>query len=163
MDQYFKLKTAIVLVTVLFFVVSAIAQEEIERNKMKEEPVRGISITLPVYSGLPNPQWWITEGDEFEKITFLIKSMKTVNDSLFNYNEWNKPGYASFWIVSREIEDLPKSVHIWRDMAYIPQRDEMIPLYAKGVTELYDMLVKQAEKKGYKEYFLNYHEQNKNK
>ena len=159
MYQYLKLKTTIVLVTLLFFVIPAIAQEETERNKMKEEPTRGISITLPVYSGIPNPQWWITDGDEFEKIIYLIKSMKTVNDSLFNYDEWNKPGYASFWIVSREIMDLPKSVHIWRDMGYIPQHEEMIPLYAKGVTELYDMLVKQAEERGYEEFFINYHKQ----
>lgn len=162
MDQYFKLnklKTIIVLMILLFFVVSTNALEKIERNTMKEKPIRGISIMLPVYSGRPNPQWWISEGSEFEKLINLIKSMKTVKGSLFNYDEWNRPGYASFWIVSREIEDLPKSVHIWRDMAYVPQNDEKIPLYVKGVTELYDMLVKQAEERGYRKFFLNYHKQ----
>ena len=48
-------------------------------------------------------------------------------------------------------------------MAYILWNEKETPSYAKGATELYNMLVKQAEEKGYKEYFLNYHEQNKNK
>ena len=128
-----------------------------------EFPDKGISITLSVFSGRPNPQWWITEKPELEKLITVIKSMKTVKDSLFNYNEWNRLGYASFWIDSREIEEIPKSIHIWRDMAYILWNEKETPSYAKGATELYDMLVKQAEEKGYKEYFLNYHEQNKNK
>ncbi len=165
MDQYFKLnklKTIVVFMLQILLVVSTIAQEKIESNIMKEDPIKGISILLPVYSGRPNPQWWITEGPELEKLQKVIRLMKTIEDSIFDYDEWNRPGYASFWIDSREIENIPKSIHIWRDMAYIFLNEKDTPSYAKGVTKLYDMLVKQAEERGYKEYFLNYHEQNNN-
>lgn len=158
-----NLKIISIFILIFYLILSSFAQEKIERNTKNEEPVKGISIMFPIYSGRPNPQWWITEGPELERLLAVIKSMKTVKDSIFNYNEWNKPGYASFWIDSREIEGIPKSIHIWRDMAYILWNEKDTPSYAKGVTKLYDILVKQAEEKGYKEYFLNYHEQNKNK
>lgn len=159
MNRYFKLKPIILLMILVFFSGFTFSQEINEESNVKMEPLTGISVTLSVYSGNPNPQWWITEGPEFEKFFDLLKSMKTVNDSIFNYNEWNRLGYATFRIVPREITELPKSVHIWRDMAVISQYEEENLLYADGVTALYDLLVKQAEERGHEEFFINYHKQ----
>lgn len=151
-----------VLLLILLLSVMASAQEKDHSDPTAEKPVKGISIMLPIYSGRPNPVWWITEGPEFKSVIEHIRSMKPVENEIFDYDEWNKPGYASFWIVPYELKDLPSSIHIWRDMALITMGGEKARLYAKEATELYDLLVKQAEEKGYRKYFLNYHRQKEN-
>lgn len=162
MDKYIKLKMFLLLIMLISFGRVTIAQEKIEGYSGSEKPEVGISITFPIYSGRANPQWWLTEGQEFQELIELIKIINSVDDSLFNYNEWNRGGYASFWIDSRNIKDIPKSIHIWRDMAIIISIEDEQYLYANGVLELYDLLVKLAEEKGYKEYFINYHQLGQN-
>lgn len=160
MNRQFLIFQVVLVILILVMInlsLPLLAQEETKKEEQKEDPVRGISVTLPIYSGRMNPQWWLTDGPEFKKVLELIKSMKAVNDSLFDYDKWNIPGNAAFRLVSREIKGIPRHIHIWRDMAYIPADDEKSPRYAKNVLELYDLLVKQAEAKGYSEYFRNYH------
>ncbi|MEW5925685.1 MAG: hypothetical protein AB1746_17010, partial [Candidatus Zixiibacteriota bacterium] len=102
-----------------------------------------------------------TEGPVFDTLVRMIKSVKAVPESLFSYDEWNRPGYAIFRIATREIDGLPKKVNIWRDMIYIPQDGEKRALYSKEGARIYDFLVRQAEERGYKEFFVNYHKSKK--
>ncbi len=151
------------LITVILLASLLPAQDDMANAKTKVDPIRGISITLPVYSGRPNPQWWLTEGPAYDTLVQLIRSLKAVPDTLFDYNEWNRPGYAIFQIYTREIKEFPKAINIWRNMAYIPQDGEKPPLYAKESARLYDFLVGQAEERGYKEFFVNYHKSREKK
>jgi hypothetical protein len=119
---------------------------------------RGVSITLLVYSGRPNPQWWLTPSDpDYKRLIELITSLKTSKEPLFKYDKWNRLGYATFWINSKRIEGLPYAIHIWRDMAYVVQSKKGEVLYALGATKIYDMLVSQAEKRDQNKFFINYH------
>ena len=152
----------IILLTVLLFLGGLVsAQDKLEKEKPREEPIKGISITLPVYSGMPNPQWWYTEGPAFDTLVMMLKSMKAVPESLFNYDEWNRPGYAIFRIAVREIEGLPKHVNVWRDKVYVPQDGKKQALYSREGAKIYDFLVRQAEERGHKEFFVNYHKSKK--
>lgn len=130
-------------------------------NDQEDKRQAGIEITLSVFSGRPNPQWLLTARPEHEKLTKLIKGLKTSHKSPFDYDKWNRLGYASFWVVPKNIEGLPYAVHIWRDMAYLMVGREGPAMYALGATEIYDLLVAQAEEKGHKDFFVNYHKQKK--
>jgi hypothetical protein len=124
-----------------------------------EEPARGILVTLSVYSGRPNPDWWLTAEDQMKEIADLIWTLKAVPDAkLFDYDKWNRLGYASFWINPKGIDKVPFAVHVWRDMAFmvLDRKGEKV-MYSLGATKLYDVLVAQAERKGYKEFFIKYH------
>ena len=158
-----KIRIIILLTAILFLAGLTLAQDNLERDKVEVDPIKGISITLPVYSGMPNPQWWYTEGPVYDTLVLMIKALKAVPDTIFNYDEWNRPGYAAFRVHTREIRELPKRVRIWRDMVYIPEDGEKPALYAKGGGRIYDFLVRQAEERGYKEFFVNYHKAQKDK
>jgi hypothetical protein len=129
---------------------------EAKKDQEDERHVQ-IRITLSVYSGRPNPQWSLTAGPEYEKLAELIRGLKTAYEAPFDYDKWNRLGYASFWIVPKNIEGLPYAAHVWRDMAYLRVAREGPARYALGATEIYDLLVAQAEERGHKEFFVNYH------
>jgi len=143
---------AIITTLMLIYTVSTISLVDAQ----EKEPPKGIKIMLSVYSGRPNPQWWLTEGPEFEKLILLLKELKTEDKELFKYDEWNRLGYASFWIVPKNISDLPYSLHIWRDKAVVAQTKVEKLRYAIGVTIIYDILVDQAIARGQKTFFTNY-------
>lgn len=142
---------------VMVLMVSFFAMCVCSVNGQELEPDKGINITLDVYSGLPNPQWWLTTGADYERVIHLIKTLEVDEEILFNYDEWNRLGYASFRITSKKVEGLPYSIHVWRDMAYVVHDKEGKVGYATGATQIYDLLVAQAEKKGQEKFFLNYH------
>jgi len=121
-------------------------------------PEKGVLVTLSAYSGRPNPQWWITDQDQLGRLAELIKSAKPSPEKSFDYNKWNRLGFASFWLNNKGLEGMPKKVHVWRDQAVIVtgQKDAP-PLYANEALPLYDMLVKQAEEHDQHNFFRNYH------
>ena len=123
----------------------------------EHEPEKGIQITLSVYSGRPNPRWWLTKGRDFERLIHLIKMLRVDEKALFTYDEWNRLGYATFWIEPKNIEGLPYAIHVWRDMAYVEQNLEGKVMYALGASEIYDLVVIQAEERGQERFFVNYH------
>lgn len=142
----------LLFLAVMFLPVTGFGGEQAE-----QVPDKGLSITLSVYSGRPNPQWWIVPSDpEYKQLIDLISSLKTSNKAVFKYDEWNRLGYASFWIVPKGMEGVPRAIHIWRDMAYVRQNEKGEALYALGAAKLYELLVAQAEKKDQGSFFLNY-------
>jgi hypothetical protein len=122
------------------------------------KPPIAITVTLSVYSGRPNPTWTLEPSADFDHLVSLLKGVKTTGERLFNYGEWNRLGYASFWVVSRGVPGLPGEVHVWRDMAYVPTEDGK-GLQAVGASALYEFLVSQAEGRDFREFFLNYRKQ----
>jgi hypothetical protein len=130
---------------------------------MDDEPKKGISITLSVYSGRENPQWWLTEGTEYKRLIRLIKALKIKEKPIFDYGKWNRLGYASFLIHPYDVEGLPLSIHVWRDMAYVINDTEGTEMYAQGAERIYDLLVSQAEERNQKSFFINYHKEKKRK
>ena len=126
--------------------------------KPREEPEQGILITLSVYSGRPNPQWWVTDGPVYEKLVNMstgLMSSSTARASS-EYDQWNRLGYASFWITPRNVEGMPSVIHIWRNMARVVQDQKGISLYSDQADELYDLLVDLAEQEDQKDFFVNY-------
>ena len=145
----------IIMATGIFLALSAFSQTE-EKTGAEKPPEKGISITLSIYSGRPNPQWWLTSDADLKKIIGLIESLKVSGDSLFNYGEWNRLGYASFYIEPKGLDKATRSIHVWRDMAYfLPDKDGRTG-YALKATDLYDLLVEQAESRKLGSYFENY-------
>jgi hypothetical protein len=150
----------VVIVIAALSPTAAFPQEELgKEGKSMEQPAKGFAVTLSVYSGRPNPQWWITPQDpDFTRLVELIGSLRLEAKPLFKYDEWNRLGYASFWIASRNVKGLPRAIHVWRDMAYVIKDREGVGAYALGAAKLYDMLVAQAERRGHKEFFVKYRE-----
>lgn len=143
---------ALLFVSVMFLPATSFGSEQAE-----QVPDKGFSITLSVYSGRPNPHWWIVPSDpEYKRLTELIASLKKSNKAVFNYDEWNKLGYASFWIVPKGVEGLPSAIHVWRDMAYVQQKERGEAQYALGAAKIYDLLVSQSEKRDQGSFFVNY-------
>ncbi|MFX0137049.1 MAG: hypothetical protein ACFFDN_25650 [Candidatus Hodarchaeota archaeon] len=143
---------------ILFLMVTIVFPQSRQENKGKV-PGKGISIVLSVYSGHPNPQWFLTEGPEFDKLVRLLKEIKVEDKELFKYSKWNRLGYASFWIIPKNIEGVPYTVHIWRDEANVVQVKKEKANQAVGVMPIYDMLVTKALKtlkKDQKTLFTNY-------
>jgi hypothetical protein len=127
--------------------------------KPREEPKQGILITLSVYSGRPNPQWWVTQGPIYEKLVNMSEGLKTSSRAKASseYDQWNRLGYASFWITPKNVKGMPSMIHIWRNMARVFQDQKGTSLYSDQADELYDLLVDLAEQKGQKDFFVNYH------
>ena len=119
------------------------------------EPPVGIRVMLSVYSGRPNPSWTVEPGPDLDRLVAQIRELKTTDARLFDYAEWNRLGYASFWLSARGLPGVPSEVHLWRDMAFVPSKEGK-GMQAAGASKLYEMLVTQAEGKGYREFFLNY-------
>lgn len=120
------------------------------------EPEKGVQITLAVYSGRPNPEWWLTSERDYRRLVDLVTKLKPVDRALFNYDEWNRLGYASFWITPKAIQGLPHAVHVWQDMALVQPSSEGKALYATDAAQIYDLLVAQAERRGHGKFFANY-------
>lgn len=144
----------IVAVLGLSLVVTVSLMARPNRGTEAEKSVR---ITLSVYSGRPNPEWQLTPGPEYDHLIRLIEALDTSEKALFDYDEWNRLGYASFWVALGNVEGLPYAIHVWRDMAYVAQDREGKALYALGAAEIYDLLVAQAEKRDLGDFFVNYH------
>lgn len=142
---------------IVLLILGSLLMTRSPTRREEREPEKGIEITLSVYSGRPNPQWWLTEGPEYEQVIRLVTALELTRETLFTYEEWNRLGYASFWITPRGIEELPYAVHVWRDMAYVAQDGDREAMQAVGATELYDVLVAQAEKRDQGRFFVNYH------
>jgi hypothetical protein len=123
-----------------------------------EPPPGGILVTLAVFSGRPNPTWAVEPGAELDRLVAQIRSLKPTDATLFDYNEWNRLGYAGFWLSSRDLPGVAGRIHLWRDMAFIPSKEGK-GLQATGASKLYEMLVTEAESKGYGEFFRNYRKQ----
>ena len=119
------------------------------------QPPVSIRVTLAIYSGRPNPTWTVEPGPELDRLAALVKDLKTTDAKLFDYEEWNRLGYASFWLSARGLPGVPNEVHVWRDMAVVPSKDGK-GMQAIGASKLYEMLVTQAEGKGHREFFVNY-------
>lgn len=121
-------------------------------------PEKGVLVTLSVYSGRPNPQWWITDPDQLGRLAKLITSAKVSPEKSFDYKKWNRLGYASFWLNNKGLKQVPHAVHVWRDQAIIiTDRKGAPPLYTEQALPLYDMLVRQAEERDQKKFFGNFH------
>ncbi len=118
-------------------------------------PPVGFRVTLSVYSGRPNPSWTVEPGPEMDRLAALVKELKATDAKLFDYEEWNRLGYASFRLSARGVPGVPGEVHLWRDMAVVTSKDGKV-LQAAGASRLYEMLVTQAESKGYGSFFVNY-------
>jgi hypothetical protein len=118
-------------------------------------PPVSITVTLSVYSGRPNPSWTVEPGPELDRLVALIKDLKTTDARLFDYDQWNRPGYASFWLSARGLSGVPSEIHLWRDMAFVPSKEGK-GMQATGASKLYEALVAQAEGRGHREFFLNY-------
>ena len=120
-----------------------------------EGPPVGIRVTLSVFSGRPNPSWTIEPGPDLDRLVALIKDLKPTDAKLFDYDEWNRLGYATFWLSARGVPGIPSEIHVWRDMAVVPSKEGK-GMQAVGASKLYEMLVTQAESKGYPDFFRNY-------
>jgi len=121
----------------------------------KEQPPVSIRVTLSVYSGRPNPSWTVEPGPDLDRLVGLIQSLKPTDAKLFDYDEWNRLGYASFWLSARGLPGVPSEVHVWRDMAFVPSKEGK-GMQAIGASKLYEALVTQAEGNGQQEFFVNY-------
>lgn len=155
MIKRIKLITVITVLAVLLLSFGVLAQVSEKPDKTSEGY---FSIILSVYSGKPNPQWWVKSSDpEYKQLVELISSLKTSKKPLFKYEEWNRLGYASFRIINNGVKELPGEIHIWRDMAYIVHSEKRDVSYATGALKIYDILVAQAEKRDLKNFFINYH------
>ena len=116
----YKSTSSIKITIILFFLVLLFFLDTISSiSAQQKEPEKGIKITLSVYSGRPDPQWWIKSGSDYERLIRLIKKLEVKKENLFKYEEWNRLGYASFWINPKNVEELPYAIHVWRDMAYV--------------------------------------------
>ena len=120
-----------------------------------EGPPVGIRVTLSVFSGRPNPSWTVEPGPDLDRLVALIKDLKPTDAKLFDYDEWNRLGYATFWLSARGLPGIPSEIHVWRDMAFMPSKEGK-GMQAVGASKLYEMLVTQAESKGYPDFFRNY-------
>lgn len=147
-------KHKVILITFMMMYLLFIMISSIDAQPKSQE--ESIQITLSVYSGRPNPQWNIEPGSEYERLIHLIRELEIKDEILFEYEEWNQLGYASFWVYLPNIEGLPDAIHVWRDMAYILHNEKGEAMYALNAIELYDMLVAQAEKNDQGEFFINY-------
>jgi hypothetical protein len=121
----------------------------------KEQPPVSIRVTLSVYSGRPNPSWTVEPGPDLDRLVGLIQSLKPTDAKLFDYDEWNRLGYASFWLSARGIAGVPSEVHVWRDMAFVASKEGK-GMQAIGASKLYETLVTQAEGNGQQRFFVNY-------
>lgn len=124
-------------------------------------PAGGLRITVSIYAGRPNPTWSLDVGPELERTVALVRKLNLKSQRLFDHAEWNRLGYASFWVESRGIEGVPQLLHVWRDMAFVPGQPGAEGQYATGATGLYDELVAAAERRDVRDVFRNYHRERK--
>jgi hypothetical protein len=147
---------SLIIIFSIFNLTKAFSQTQTNQKSLENVPDKGIQITLSVYSGRENPTWWLTSQEELTKIVSLVNSLKISSDSIFNYNEWNQLGYASFWIDPKGLDKLPVAIHVWRNMAYVIVDKKSKTGYAINADNLYKILVDQAEKRGLDKFFINY-------
>lgn len=158
-----NLRTLGVILAALLVLISALAVVWWRGRAAAEGNSERMQVTLSVYSGRPNPTWTLTPKDtDYGKLVELIGVLKTSPEAVFRYDEWNRLGYASFFIATQGRPGLPQWIHVWRDMAYIVPEGEGRPLYALGATPIYDVLVAEAEERGQKDFFVNYHKSRQN-
>ena len=119
------------------------------------QPPVSIRVTLSVYSGRPNPTWTVEPGPDLDRLAALARDLKPTDARLFDYNEWNRLGYATFRLSARGLPGVPSEIHLWRDMAVVPSREGK-GMQATGASKLYETLVTQAEGKGHGGFFANY-------
>lgn len=131
------------------------ADRGVAATTRKEQPPVSIRVTLSVYSGRPNPSWTVEPGPDLDRLVGLIQSLKPTDAKLFDYDEWNRLGYASFWLSTRGLPGVPSEVHVWRDMVFVPSKEGR-GMQAIGASKLYEALVTQAEGNGQQEFFVNY-------
>lgn len=111
----------------------------------EDEPERGIRIVLSVYSGRDNPQWWITDGPEFDELVRFLREPRPAQAASFEYDRWNRLGFSSFWILPKGIDGLPFGAHLWRDQAIVFVDGKGKESYQTlGSLPVYDSLVGQA-------------------
>lgn len=126
-------------------------------EEMKSRNSKIITIRLIVYSGRTNPQWSLQEGSDYERFIDLVQSLTFSEELLFNYDEWNRLGYASFLIEFEDNEGVQNAIHVWRDMAVRMQKGVNKIMYALDAADVYDVLVTQAEEREQGRFFVNYH------
>ena len=119
------------------------------------QPPSSLRVTLSVYSGRPNPTWILEKGPELERLVALLRELKPTESRLFDYDEWNRLGYATFRLSARDLPGVPNEVHVWRDMAVVPSKDGKT-MQATGASKVYEALVTEAEGKGHERFFANY-------
>jgi hypothetical protein len=119
------------------------------------QPPVSVRVTLSVYSGRRNPSWTVEPGPDLDRLVALIKDLEATDARLFDYDEWNRLGYASFWLTARGLPGIPSEVHVWRDMAFVPSKEGK-GMQAIGASKLYEMLVTEAEGRGHRRFFANY-------
>lgn len=122
------------------------------------EVTPGIEVTLSLYSGRTNPRWLLEEGEEMDRILGLLRQLgpqnrEAQNQELFDYGEWNRLGYPSFWVRARGLEEAPDAVHVYRDMAVVIPERGAESRQATGAGELYEALVEQAEERDFGQFF----------
>ena len=144
------LATAMAMVCLFAFVAPCGGQDS-------DKPEKGFRVILAVYAGKPDPEWFLTEGPIVEKISSLIQSLEVSKEKFFDYDKWNRLGYAGFWVIPQGMEGMPAAIHLWRDEAYFPPGEEdKEPGYAVGATDLYDVLVELAEREDLGKFFIVY-------
>ena len=157
LSNFLKIIGIIVLLGATFSTITVFL---VTGQEQENEPKKSIWITLSVYSGRPNPQWELNPGPDWDRLVSLVEALDVDEEALFEYDKWNRLGYASFWITPQNMEGLPYAIHVWRDMAYVVMRNqegEWEGLYALGATEIYDLLVAQAEEREQGAFFVKYH------
>jgi len=118
--------------------------------------VEEISVTLWIHSGRPNPQWEIQPGAVFDRLIELVQALDASTEPQFDYEEWNRMGYASFLVDLRSSRVSAGAVHVWREMAVLFDAGGRIIGYALAADGLYDALVAQAEERSLSAFFYDY-------
>ena len=110
-----------------------------------------IDVTLSMYSGLPNPSWELTGGPDHVAIIDGVGALSLSAESLFDETQWHNLGYAFFVVSAEDANGRPITVEVWQDMAcvYLSASGATSMYWALGATDLYDVLIAQAEERGH--------------
>jgi len=144
------MKHHIIIIMIIFIFIVGVTMEAQEIEK----PVKGLKVTILVYSGRPNPTYTTTDENFIKKIDSALKSKpknknfkdKTVSPSVLGYNgilvenfSDSMPDLEYFLVFRSNVELKNKKP---------TEKGVPIEILEDSASELQDMLVREAKARG---------------
>ena len=120
-----------------------VAAEE-TRGGIKESPV--VKVTWNIYSGLPSPEWDVTDPKAIEALRGLISNLPATAPAA----GWSEFGGFTLWAhVNPEPIDFPEYVAVHGGVVEIMARSDREPQFFEDRNRLEDFLLAEAHKRGF--------------
>lgn len=137
------LKTLVFVGLLLALPISSLATEDASRN-VKESPV--VKVTWNIRSGLPSPEWSVTDPKAIEALRQLLSDLPPASPSA----GWHEFGGFTLWAyMNPEPIDFPKYVAVKNGIVKIMSWRNGDAEFFQDVKGLEDFLLAEARSRGF--------------